>query len=246
MIASYRFDNHDELCLTFGPSDGPVLLIVPPLFDEANKLRHLLVETARLLADHGIFSLMPDLPGCNESPVPLENASLSLWKAALIACAGQLGPVRHIASLRGGTLIDDALIADTLINETLINDTVGDIPRWRLGPVKTGQLLRNMLRTRIASDRELGIAGSSAALMEQAMSSGIDLAGYSLSASMVRELASAAPSGAGPVRLVRLCDDPLPCDSQITGAPLWLRAEPGHDAAMAQAMAHDIASWIGG
>ncbi|MDM7954996.1 hypothetical protein [Blastomonas sp.] len=231
MIARYRFDGNDELCLRFGADDAPKLLILPPLFDEANRVRHLMVETGRALAELGIASLLPDLPGCNESVVPLEHASISLWQAALIACCEQLGPVTHIASLRGGALIDDAL---------------GDMPRWRLAPAKGGQLLRTMLRTRIASDRESGIISTSEALMERARTSGIELAGNSLSPCMIRELDSAAPSDGSAIRLVRFADDPLDADGRIAGAPLWLRAEPAHDPAMAQAMAADIAAWMRG
>jgi len=231
VIGAYRFDGNDELCLRFGPDDAPKLLILPPLFDEANRVRHLMVECARTLGELGVASLLPDLPGCNESPAPLEHASISLWQAALIACAEQLGPISHVASIRGGALIDGAL---------------GDLPRWRLAPVKGGQLLRTMLRTRIASDREAGIASSSDALMESARAHGIELAGNSLSPCMIRELDSAAPAGGGAIRLVRFADDPLECDGRIDGAPLWLRAEPAHDPAMAAAMAQDIAGWMRG
>lgn len=231
MIAHYRFDGNDELCLTHGPENAPRLLFLPPLFDEANRVRHLIVECARALAELGVASVMPDLPGCNESLVPLENASLSLWQAALIACAEQLGPVSRTASIRGGTLIDGAL---------------GDLPRWRLAPVKGGQLLRTMLRTKIASDREAGIASSSEALMESARAQGIELAGNRLSPCMIRELDNTLPSDGGAVRLVRFADDPLEADGRIAGAPLWLRAEPAHDPAMAAAMAADIAGWMRG
>lgn len=231
MIGSYRFDGNDELCLRFGPEGAPKLLILPPLFDEANRVRHLMVECARALAELGASSLLPDLPGCNESVVPLDHSSISLWQAALITCAEQLGPVTHVVSMRGGALLDEAL---------------GDLPRWRLAPVKGGQLLRTMLRTRIASDREAGIASSSEALMETARSQGTDLAGNSLSPCMIRELDSAAPSDGSAIRLVRFADDPLECDGRIDGAPLWLRAEPAHDPAMAAAMAQDIAGWMRG
>lgn len=231
MIRGYRFDGNDELCLCHGPETGSALLILPPLFDEANRVRHLMVETARALAGHGIASLMPDLPGCNESPVPLDCASISLWQAALIACAEQLGPVSHVVAIRGGALIDGAL---------------GNLPRWRLAPVKGGQLLRTMLRTRIASDREAGITSSSDTLMELARTQGIELAGNSLSPCMIRELDSAAPSEGSAVRLARFADDPLEADARIAGAPLWLRAEPAHDPAMAQSIAADLALWIRG
>lgn len=229
MIRSYRFDGNDELCLQHGPDTGARLLILPPLFDEANRVRHLMVETARALADHGIASLMPDLPGCNESPVPLDNVSISLWQAALIACAEQLGPITHIASIRGGALLDGAL---------------GDLPRWRLAPVKGGQLLRTMLRTKIASDREAGITGSSDALMEAARTQGIELAGNALSPCMIRELDAASPGQGSAVRLARFADDPLEAEARIAGAPLWLRAEPAHDPAMAASIAADLAGWM--
>lgn len=231
MIAHYRFDGNEELCLRFGPESGPKLLILPPLFDEANRVRHLMVECARDLAARGIASLMPDLPGCNESLVPLNSTSLSLWQAALITCAEQLGPITHVAAIRGGALIDGAL---------------GDLPRWRLAPVKGGQLLRTMLRTKIAGDREAGIASSSETLMDAARTQGIDLAGNRLSPCMIRELDAAAPSDSGAVRLIRFADDPLEAEARITGAPLWLRAEPAHDPAMATAMAQDIVQWMQG
>jgi hypothetical protein len=231
VIRAYRFDGNDELCLRHGPETGPALLILPPLFDEANRVRHLMVETARALAGHGIASLLPDLPGCNESLVPLDRASISLWQASLIACTEQLGPVSHVAAIRGGTLLDGAL---------------GDLPRWRLAPVKGGQLLRTMLRTKIASDREAGIASSSDALMELARTQGIELAGNSLSPCMIRELDAAAPSEGSAVRLARFADDPLEAEARIAGAPLWLRAEPAHDPAMAKSIAADLAGWIRG
>jgi hypothetical protein len=231
VIACYQFDGNDELCLSFGPESADRLLILPPLFDEANRVRHLMVECARALADLGVASLLPDLPGCNESPAPLETASLSLWQAALITCAEQHGRVTHVASLRGGALLDG---------------TLGYLPRWRLAPVKGAQLLRTMLRTRIASDREAGVTSSSEALMETARTQGIELAGNSLSPCMIRELDVAAPSEGGAIRSVRFADDPLDADGRITGAPLWLRAEPAHDPAMAAAMAADIAAWMRG
>ncbi|GGB50090.1 alpha/beta hydrolase family protein [Blastomonas aquatica] len=231
MIITYQFDGNDELCLRFGPDDTLRLLILPPLFDEANRVRHLVVECARALAELGVSSLLPDLPGCNESVRSLDTASLSLWQAALITCSDQLGPVTHVASMRGGALLDGAL---------------GDRQRWRLAPVKGGQLLRTMLRTRIASDREAGITSTSEALMETARAQGIELAGNSLSPCMIRELDSAVPSDGSAIRLVRFADDPLDADGRLKGAPLWLRAEPAHNPAMATAMAQDIAAWMRG
>jgi hypothetical protein len=61
--------------------EGPTrLLIVPALFDEGNRMRRLTVEVMRRLAASGIASVLPDLPGLQESTFPLERANLGLWR----------------------------------------------------------------------------------------------------------------------------------------------------------------------
>ena len=82
------------------------ILIVPPLFDEMNRVRRVLASAMRSLTERGVGSALIDLPGCNESLVRLEEQDLAIWRAAVLACAEQLGAT-HIASLRGGALIDD-------------------------------------------------------------------------------------------------------------------------------------------
>ena len=64
------------------------MLILPALFDEANKLRHFTVEVMRRLDAAGIDSFLPDLPGCNESRAPLETQTLTGWREAAEAAAG--------------------------------------------------------------------------------------------------------------------------------------------------------------
>ena len=64
-----------ELALTFDTGRTARLMILPPLFDEHNKLRRPIVSVMRRLDRAGIDSVLPDLPGCNESPAPLENKS---------------------------------------------------------------------------------------------------------------------------------------------------------------------------
>ena len=96
-----------ELVLRHGPDGaGPRVLFVPPLFEEANRLRRTLVLAMRALAARGIASLLPDLPGQNESLAVTETATLELWRGALAELvATEPGPVL-VASVRGGTLID--------------------------------------------------------------------------------------------------------------------------------------------
>ena len=54
---------------------------------------------------------------------------------------------------------------------------------------------------------------------------------------MIRGLGAAEVQAAEPLRSVALGAD------GIAGTPLWLRAEPGEDPDMAQAIAADIIAW---
>ena len=228
MIGQYRFGGEAEYCLAFNRERAKRVMLIAPLFDEANRTRRLLVQTMRQLDTLGVDSALPDLPGQNESRVPQEDADPALWRAALAACAAEHG-VSQIVSLRGGALLDHFDGAERV---------------WRLAPAKGAQLLRTMIRTRIASDKESGLATSFSELMDRARAEGIELAGNRLSPAMVSGLDQAAPEERLPVHLARLEGDSQPADSHIPGSPLWLRAEPGEDAVMAEAMARDIAGWL--
>ena len=63
------------------------------------------------------------------------------------------------------------------------------------------------------------------------------MSGNRLSPAMIAGLGSAEVQPVAPLRHVALGAD------GIAGTPLWLRAEPGEDAAMAEAIAADIAAW---
>ena len=214
------------MVLRHGPDgDGPRVLMVPPLFEEANRMRRTLVLAMRALADRGIASLLPDLPGQNESLVATEGANLDLWRSALAQiAAAETGPVM-IASVRGGALIDDAATAWGW---------------WRLASVKGASLLRTMLRARVASDRERGIASNIEALTAQAQQGPLLLAGNLLSPAMIAQLDTAVPAETDPLCTVMLGDGP----EDVAGTALWLRAEPGEDPAMAAAMAESICGWM--
>lgn len=214
-----------EAALQIGPRDGgPCVLVVPPLFEEANRTRRTLVLVMRALAARGIGSVLPDLPGQNDSLLPTEAADLALWRRALAALVMALpGPV-IIASVRGGTLIDAV---------------PGPLGWWRLASVSGASLLRPMLRARLASDRENGITGGMEALLAQAADAPLELAGNRLSPAMIAQLQDAEPDPVVPLRARTLGDGA----DAISGTPLWLRAEPGEDAAMAMAIAADIAEW---
>lgn len=213
-----------EYQLRIDPAGLPraTILFVPPLFEEANRTRRTLVLAMRALAAEGFAALLPDLPGQNESLVPLVGADLTRWRAALAEVAHGIDGPLTVASLRGGALIDHDAEAAAW---------------WRLAPASGASLLRTLLRARVSADREAGVASSLDSLQAEAASAPLFLAGNLLSPTMIAELAEAETQPVEPLRSVALGAD------GIAGTPLWLRAEPGEDAGMAQAIAADIAAW---
>lgn len=198
------------------------ILVVPPLFEEANRTRRTLVLAMRMLAADGFAALLPDLPGQNESLVPIAEVDLARWQDALVRIAADVdGPV-IVASIRGGTLIDHRANAAGW---------------WRLAPVGGASLLRTLMRARVSADREAGVTSSIENLHEQARTAPLLLAGNALSPAMIEQLGTAEGQPVEPLRSIGLGAD------GIAGTPLWLRAEPGEDAAMAGAIAADIAAW---
>jgi hypothetical protein len=211
----------EELAVAFERSAIPPrrhrLLIVPPLFEEMNRTRRFLVDTMRRLDMSGIDSFLPDLPGCNESLQPFEAQSLYGWRRAMGQAALHFRAT-HVLAMRGGALIFP-----------------NALPGWVLEPVKGASLLRQMLRARTIAAREAGHSEVMADLLEQGRTEGLELAGYHLGASLVAGLESAVPLDEGQ-REIR--------QSDLGGGALWLRSEPGEDAAQADALAALIAGGI--
>lgn len=216
---SYETGGHSEHCLSFGTVDATrTILIVPPLFEEMNRTRRMLVEAMRALGEQAVRTLLPDLPGCNESLACMSEQTLLDWRNAVADCASQLSAT-HIASVRGGCLIDDT----------------ANLPLWRLAPAKGASLLKSMLRTRIVADKEAGISTTVEQLMMAAKSAPLDLTGILLRQEMLAELDMALTSTTTGIHEAALAD--------IDGTPLWLRAEPGEDSAMSAAIAADLNRW---
>ncbi|VAW01196.1 hypothetical protein MNBD_ALPHA04-1256 [hydrothermal vent metagenome] len=224
----FLFDGHSELCLKSGQSCSSQILLVPPLFDEMNRLRHILIDVMRDLATRGIGSILPDLPGTNESTQPQDHATLELWARALANYAEQAENITHVASFRGGTLIDHKI----------------GLPHWRFSPVKGSNLLRTMMRTRIASDKESGISTSMADLSQMAQSNTINLAGNLLGPEMFNQLNAAVPTDLADTRIVRLQSENKEADGNLAGGPFWLRAEPTADTQLTSAITKDLADWV--
>ncbi|MDE2437638.1 MAG: hypothetical protein KGM49_15395 [Sphingomonadales bacterium] len=205
----------EELALTFDQGRAVRLLIVPALFDEANRMRRFTVEVMRRLDGAGIDCFLPDLPGCNESLQDLALLEPEDWATAMHAAARYFGANRVLA-IRGGGLI--------------LPPQLGG---WHYAPVQGASLLKTMLRARIIASREAGREETTDSLVSQGLDLGLDLAGYSLSAEMIRQLLSLFPAARTGISAID--------QDTIGGSPLWLRAEPDEDSAQADALAALIA-----
>ena len=208
--------------LRFGPTDAPLVLIAPALFEEANRTRAFTVAIMRGLATRGVASALPDLPGTNDSLLPTEEASLADWRTAFAACAA--GRPALGFAVRGGALVDgDAMLRG----------------RCHLAPVAGASLVRDLVRVRLAGARDGGDRFDPAML--QAPGPPVDLAGNRLSRALVAELDAAVPSRAD--RTVRLAGDPQAADRKLEGRTLWRSSEPDIDGPLADAVADDLAAW---
>ncbi len=191
------------------------LLILPALFDEANKTRHLMVEVMRRLDGAGIDSFLPDLPGCNESLAPLERQTLASWRAAAMAAAEHFS-ASHVLTVRAAAILAPPAL-----------------PGWRYAPIPGANALRALLRALTISAREAGQDLSSEQLLETGRDAGLELAGYRLGGAMIRALEAAQLPDSG-----RLADI---AQATIGGGAPWLRAEPHFDPAQADALAAFLA-----
>jgi hypothetical protein len=205
----------EEYALAFDRSRQHRLLVIPALFDEANKTRHLLAEVMRRLDGAGIDGFLPDLPGCNESLALLETLALESWRQAAQAAATHFAAT-HLLTVRAGALLAPS-----------------GLPGWRYAPIDGPGALRSLLRARTLASREAGSTETIDSLSELARSEGIELAGYRLGPAMFRDLEAAELPDAGMAREID--------QGTVGGGRLWLRAEPGYDEAQADALAAIIA-----
>ena len=208
----------EEFALAFDRGRDLRILIVPALFDEANRMRRMLVDAMRLLDAAGIDTFLPDLPGCNESPQDFAAQSLHGWRTAMEQAARHFG-ASDVLAVRGGALVYPATL-----------------PGWVLEPAKGPSILRQLIRARTIAAREAGQHEDSAALLEKGRSEGLDLAGYQCGASLIAGLQDALPQIEGQ-RII--------AQAELGGGGLWLRAEPAAAAGQSAALARIIAAELG-
>ncbi len=215
---------HQDLCVRLGDGAAVTLLVLPALFEEANRMRRFTLSVMRGLHAHGLGTILPDLPGTGESLRDPVDIRFEDWAEAVAAYAKDIrqreGQCLTLA-IRGGALLDGA--ADD---------------GWRLAPETGERLLRDMVRaTALSGDV------SASALDAQARAQQTTLAGTILSPALYAGL-HAATLPAGRRRTARLTGDTAPADIALDGARLWRAAEPGDDLALVTAAVADVAAWV--
>ncbi len=208
----------DELAICCDTGGDRRVLVLPALFEEANKLRHFTVEVMRELQQRGVTSVLPDLAGCNESLQVLGEQTMASWQDQARAAASHFNAT-HILTIRGGALLDP-----------------GHLPGVRYAPIEGLNLLRGMLRTRVISDKEAGMNSDRDTLLEQGKAHGLTLAGYRLGPAMIAQLADALPPHSMATQIAH---------SAVGGGALWLRAEPAHEPQQAAKLATLVADETG-
>jgi hypothetical protein len=215
MIAAWPGPDGEEYAAAIDRGRAQRLLILPALFDEGNKLRHFTGELMRRLDAAGIDAFLPDLPGCNESLAPFEAQTLAGWQLASGSAADHFAAT-HALTIRAGALCAPA-----------------GLPDVRYAPATGASVLRALLRARLIAGKEAGIDEDREALLERGRREGLELAGYSLGPTMIRELETAEPPGGAALANIAQSD---------LGEPgLWLRAEPDHSPEQAEALAAIVA-----
>jgi len=222
---SYAWRGGREAMLRMGREDWPTVLILPPLFEEANRTRATLVQAMRLLSrpdlDKGVASILPDFPGTGDSPLATHDVGFEDWVAAVEALAELLPRPRLTVAIRGGALLDRYVDADA---------------RWRLMPETGARLLRDMVRaTALTSGRK------AAEIEAEADAQPTRLAGNLIAPALFAALNKAAPDDGPDIRTVRT--DDRPCDHAIAGDAVWRRAEPVTDSALHGVIGEDIFCW---
>ena len=207
--------------LRFGEPGWTTIVVLQPLFEEANRIRAILVAVMRELAETGIASILPDLPGMGDSPVATINARFEHWTEAVGSLSRTLPQPPMTVAVRGGALLDSFADASA---------------RWRLAPENGGRLLRDMIRATALT------AGEKAGEVEQrAQSEPTRLAGNTIHPDLFAALERASCLSGPNVRTVGLDER---ADVAIAGTAIWRRAEPTQDAVLVAGMVGDIRQWV--
>lgn len=227
MIDHYDWAGGREAMLRFGPDEGPVVVLALPLLEEANRTRTFAVGMLRNLADRGIGSVLPDLPGTGESLIAIGDTTIDEMRDAFAAAVYRLNRPAVAVGIRSGTLLDTSARMHG---------------RWHLAPTEGLSIVRELVRIKNADGGPKTY--DTRTIMDAPQP--IEIAGNMLSGAMFADLLNCSPLDQSGIarRVVRLESDPKPADHKVPGSPLWRRAEPGNDPALAEVLADDIAAWV--
>jgi hypothetical protein len=115
------------------------VLVFEPLFEEYNRTKRLFSEVSRRLNDMRLGVTLCELPGMGESLIDISKVRLADWRTAAAAAIAEIQPTM-IASIRGGSLLDDAGPAKGV---------------WRFSPETGTRIVRDLRRTQLAGETDL-------------------------------------------------------------------------------------------
>jgi hypothetical protein len=174
---TYRWRGGCEQLLRKGAGSPVALLVLPALFEEANKMRRFTVSLMRNLAALGIETVLPDLPGTGESLTDLIDVQFDDWQDAVSALIGScMGSV----AIRGGALLDES-----------------SQHRWHLAPESGERMVRDMVRATAFSE---GVPIGT--IYESARETPTRLAGNLLNPRFFGDLTNAVPTMQAHVTMV--------------------------------------------
>jgi len=138
----FRVDDREEWLMRLGRPHTPAILFVPPLFEEMNRTRALIVAVMNRLAKRGHCCWLVDLSGTGESERDLGDVAWRDWRHDVTFAAAYIAEKSKkplIASLRSGALVDDEAQARGW---------------WRFAPQDGSSVARDMVRSGLAGGVE--------------------------------------------------------------------------------------------
>lgn len=207
---------HNELAIAWDRGRTARLLVLPALFDEANKTRQFTIDMMRRLDQRGIDCILPDLPGCNESLQPLKQQTLASWRQAAEAAAAYFRAT-HVLTIRASALLAPKGLAG-----------------WSYASVASSSTLRTMLRAAQLHAREAGRDTTIAQLQETGRTQGIELAGYAIGPRLFSDLEQGSAEDTPQLTAIP--------QNALGGPGLWLRAEPDSAPEQAESLSQIIAN----
>jgi len=138
----FRVGDREEWLMRLGRPHAPAILFVPPLFEEMNRTRALIVAIMRRLATRGHCCWLLDLSGTGESERDLGAVAWQDWRHDVTSAAAHVADKSKkplIAALRSGALLDDEALARGW---------------WRFAPADGAAVVRDMVRSGLAGGVE--------------------------------------------------------------------------------------------